>query len=125
MISSIYVLAWFKAFLLTQTLEVPLTTYLFRNDESVLWRRIGLLLCANLLSHPAVWFVYPALPMSPYLAQGLSEVWAVLSEMVFFVLCFRSVKPIRAFGVAALVNGFSYGIGLILYEIPVIRDLLL
>ena len=43
-------------------------------------RRVGLALLGNALSHPAVWFVFPALGLGWVATTALSETWAWLVE---------------------------------------------
>ncbi len=108
-----FVLLWFKAFLLTGLVEVPLAATLLRPAEPRLGRRIALVLFANVASHPAVWFIFPALglPYTPTLI--LAEAWAVLSEALFYRLVFEKADAVEVFGVSALANGASFGIGLL------------
>jgi hypothetical protein len=104
---------WFKAFLLTVLVETPLAAALLRPAEPRLPRRVALVLFANLASHPAVWFIFPALGL-PYLPMlVLAEAWAVLSEALFYRLVFEKTDAVEALGISALANGASFGIGLL------------
>jgi len=55
---------WFRAFLVTILVETPIVVALFREAEPRLGRRLAFALFANLATHPAVWFVFPALGLS-------------------------------------------------------------
>ena len=109
-----FVTLWFKAFLVTVLVETPLAVTLLRRAEPRLWRRIALVLFANVASHPAVWFIFPelGLPFIPMLV--LAEAWAVLSEALLYRLVFEKTDAVEAFGISALANGASFGIGLLL-----------
>lgn len=110
-----FVTLWLKAFLLTVLVETPLAAALLRRAEPRLGRRVALVIFANVASHPAVWFIFPALgmPYTPMLV--LAEAWAVLSEAVFYRLVFEKTDAVEAFGISALANGASFGIGLLVH----------
>jgi hypothetical protein len=110
----LYVVAWLRAFLLTVTVELLVASPLLRREEPSWWRRAGLIVFAQVASHPAVWFIFPELRLGSGKTLFLSEGWAMLSETLFYALVFRGMEPRRAFGVAALANGASYGLGLLL-----------
>jgi hypothetical protein len=107
------VVAWLKAFLLTVVVETPIAAALFRPAEPRLFRRIALTLFANLASHPAVWFIFPALGLPYFPALVLAEVWAVVVEALFYRLVFEKSDAVEALGISALANGASFGIGLL------------
>lgn len=115
----IYVAAWFKAFLITVAVELLVAWPLLRREEPSGGRRAGLIVFAQLASHPAVWFIFPELRIQWASVILLAETWAVLSETAFYALAFRELSPRRAFGVAALANGASYGLGLLLRQLGV------
>ena len=105
---------WFKAFLLTVIVETPLAATLLRPAEPRLARRIALVLFANVASHPAVWFIFPALGL-PYIPTlVLAEAWTVPSEALFYRLVFEKTTAVEASGISALANGASLGIGLLI-----------
>ena len=109
-----YVAAWAKAFALTVAIELPIATWLLARAEPDLRRRLGLVFFANLASHPAVWFVFPALfPSYPAMIVA-AESWALLSEAVFFALAFPAAPWRRALGASAVANAASFSAGLIL-----------
>lgn len=110
----LYVVAWMRAFALTIAAEMLVAGPLLRREEPGTPRRLGLIAFAQLASHPAVWFIFPELRLAPETTLVLSEGWAVLSETLFYALVFRGMPGQRAFGVAALANGASYGLGLLL-----------
>ena len=106
---------WAKAFLVTFALEAPIAGYLFRAEEPSVARRLTLVLFANLVTHPAVWFLFPLLPIDPYVALASSEAWAVVLEAWFYAVVFRA-PIVRAGGISALCNGSSFAAGLVLHS---------
>lgn len=56
--------AWLSGFLFTQVVEVPINTFALRRDgpPRVWWRRAALAFGASAITHPFVWFLFPALP---------------------------------------------------------------
>lgn len=109
-----YVVAWLKAFGLTVLVELAVAWPLLKRHEPVAWRAAGLIVFAQVASHPAVWFIFPELGLSFQTMVVAAESWAVLSEMLFYLLVFRGTTPREAFGVAALANGASYGLGILI-----------
>lgn len=112
-----YVVAWSKAFALTVLVELLVAWPLLRDEEPDRGRRLGLVIFAQIMSHPAVWFIFPELRLSWSATVVCAESWAVLSETLFYTLVFRGLQPRRAFGVSALANGASYGLGLLLQSL--------
>ena len=49
---------WFRAFVLTLAVELPIAGVLLRRYEPSRTRLLLLILFANLASHPAVWFIF-------------------------------------------------------------------
>jgi hypothetical protein len=102
---------WLLAFGLTLVVECPIVAG-FSRGRAPLGRRLLLAAFASLATHPAVWFIFPELPLEPRLALGLSEVWAAGTEAVFYGLV---LLPWRRAVVAAVVaNAASFGLGLVL-----------
>jgi hypothetical protein len=113
MVDRAYLLAWLRAFLFTCAVEIPLAAALFRRAEPRLARRLGFAFFANLASHPAVWFIFPALGLRYGTTILLAETWAFAVEACFFFLAFDEADRAHAAGVSALANGASYGLGLL------------
>ena len=110
-----YVARWFTAFLFTVAVEVPIATTFLRGKEPFpVWRRFVLALAAQCASHPAVWVVYPELPIPYWTMIVIAETWAFGSETVLYAALGRGVSWRRAAGVSLVANGLSYGIGLLL-----------
>ena len=106
---------WFKAFLLTVLVEVPIAAALLRPAEPRLARRMALVLFANVASHPAVWFIFPELRLPHLPALVLAETWALLSEAVFYRLVFEKTDAVEALGISAVANGASFATGLLVH----------
>ncbi len=106
--------AWWRAFLLTALIEVPLVLALTRASPVPARRRLALALFAQLTTHPLVWFVFPELPgLARAQTLALSELWAWLGEALFYATALAPLRPARAVGVAGLANGASFGLGLL------------
>lgn len=130
-----YTYAWAKAFGLTLFVELIAAFLLIRwvlwrspflgadTEESLSsssnWTRIdmarmlALIGFANVASHPAVWFIIPSLHISYPTMVLIAESWAVLSETAFYALTIPRIGMARAFGVALVANGLSFGLGLL------------
>jgi len=103
---------WFPAFLLTLAVEIPIAAYLLRRAEPDLPRRLLLVCFANLLTHPAVWFVFTQLFLIGTLEYTVAaEAWAVAIEALFYIVTIRGLGPRRALGVAFVANLASFAAG--------------
>lgn len=106
--------AWFRAFLLTLVVEVPIVALLLRRWEPSRPRLLALVFFANLASHPAVWFVFTQLLVigTPgYLA--VAEAWAIGCEALFYWAAFRGLPVRRATVVSLAANAASFAVGLL------------
>ena len=116
---------WVRAFALTLAIEEGVVLALTKrdgsaaggtsqapNDADALPKRAGLIAFANLATHPAVWFIFPIAIASDTARIVASETWAVVLEALFYMLTMR-MSVARAFGVSAIANGASFGIGVI------------
>jgi hypothetical protein len=103
---------WFRAFLLTLAVEVPVAaTFLVRWEPSRS-RLVVLVVFANLASHPAVWFVFTQLlllgtPTYVLVAEG----WAIACEAVFYLAVFRGLPWRWAIGISVAANVASFLVG--------------
>jgi hypothetical protein len=107
-------LLWLRAFVLTVAVEGAVAVPMLREVEPRLWRRAAVVLFANLASHPAVWFVFPALGAPYTVTTWLSEAWAFAVEAAIFVLVFPDAARTRLVGVSLIANGTSWGAGLLM-----------
>ncbi len=110
-------LAWLFAFLVTAAVETPIVLYLTGDRGMGAGRRAGLIVFAQLATHPLVWFVFPRIAgLTGYSAMALSELWAWLAEAVFYGLVFPGIGASRAIGISALANAASILAGVALHR---------
>ncbi|MGC4087236.1 MAG: hypothetical protein QM756_04890 [Polyangiaceae bacterium] len=106
-------LLWARAFAITLTLEALIAIPLLRRQAS--WSRVATaVVFAQVLTHPAVWFIFPLFEWPRALYLLVAEGWALLGEVAFYRLVFPSLGYGRALAVSALANGASYAAGLLL-----------
>jgi hypothetical protein len=103
---------WFAAFVLTLAIEIPIGAWFLRRAEPGLRRRVGLVVFANLVTHPAIWYVFSQLFLIGTIEYALAaETWAVAAEAVFYAVTIRGLNPRRAIVVALVANGASFAVG--------------
>ncbi len=103
---------WLAAFLLTLAIEVPIGLVLLRRAEPDLRRLFFLVIFANLVTHPAVWFIFTQLFLIGTPQYTLAaETWAVVVEAIFYFVTIRGLAPTRAITVAVVANAASFLIG--------------
>ena len=106
-----WALDYLWVFLKTCALESPFYFLIFRRQGYSY--ALGALFVANLLTHPAVYFVFPWL-FNSYLTMALAaEVFAPLVEAVFVALAVRGsgARPVFAVIWVILANLFSWQMG--------------
>jgi hypothetical protein len=99
-----YFLAWLRAFLFTQRVEVPI--------DSV-GLRVGLPVAfgASAITHPILWFViFPYVQLPYFWRIALGEGFAFLVEAVYFAFLLRRR---RALLWSAVANAASFGTGML------------
>lgn len=107
--------AWLRAFLLTVAVECPLVVLLTAEARLPWPKRVTLVIAAQLMTHPLVWYVFPAMPGLPrFSALVISEIFAWLAEAAFYALVEATPTKLGAIGVSALANGASLGLGFLL-----------
>jgi hypothetical protein len=107
--------AWLAAFAITLAIEAPIVLALTRACEASAARRFALIVFAQLVTHPLVWFVFPYIAgLRGSTALALSELWAWLAEAAFYAVTLRDLRPVRALGISALANGASVLASLVL-----------
>jgi hypothetical protein len=109
--------AWLRAFLATLILETPVVVWLTRDSPMPTWRRTAIALFANLATHPIVWFVIPPTGLTGMFGLVVAETWAVVIEWWVYFVAFPKMTLGRALGISALANGFSFGVGLVLFQL--------
>jgi hypothetical protein len=105
---------WLGAFALTLLAEIPIATPLLATLERSVGRRIAIVVVANLATHPLVWFLFPGLALGWPLRFALSELWAVLAEIVIYKVVWPSLRLRRAAVVSLAANAASVAVGLAL-----------
>jgi hypothetical protein len=113
--------AWLLAFGLTAAIETSLLARLGRRAEPRLARRVGTALLGNAVSHPVVWFAFPALGLAWGETTALSEAWAWLLEATLYRLALHTASWRVALGLSFAANMASFGLGLALWALHVIR----
>ena len=112
-------LGWVRAFIFTQIIEVPLHTaalglrpLLRRAEAWALWQRLVVAFLCSLVTHPAVWFVFPRLvdAYSQYVWMVvLAESFAVVVEAG--ILWRFGLRVHAALGASFLINMTSMSLG--------------
>ena len=108
-----HVRAWLVAFVLTVALESPIVVLFYRDLEPRRARLFALIFFANLATHPAVWFVFPRLPLAYAQYTTLAEVWAFGLEIIFYALVFsgswrRAVAASVCANATSMLFGFAW-----------------
>lgn len=102
---------WLLAFALTQLIEAPLYTLALRRRGGRSWAAaMGIAFGASALTHPFVWFAFPAAIDPLVLRIAVSEVFALVVETLWLA-AFRLPRP---WAWALAVNGASFGVGVLL-----------
>ncbi len=109
-------LAWLAAFAVTQIVEMPI--YAFALRERGWAQRLALAFGASAVTHPFVWFLFPAL-IEPYWTMVVcAEAFAVGVEALW--LWAFGLTGWRAILWALVANGTSVGVGFALYALGVL-----
>jgi len=106
--------AWARAFALTCALELPIVLLATRASTTPVARRAPIVLMAQLLTHPLVWFVFPRWTAHPEAAFALSELSAWWLEALLYTLTLARVSPWLALGVSGVANAVTLGLGLLM-----------
>ena len=101
---------WLLAFALTQLIEAPIYTWALRRAERPWLSAILIALGASAITHPFVWFAFPALIDHDVIRLVVSELFAYGVEFGWLAL----FRVPRAWLWAAAANGASFGFGLVL-----------
>ncbi len=120
-VSEITLHGWLVAFALTLVVEVPAVAWLARRLDPRVSRRAALALLGNAVTHPAVWFVFPALRLGWLETTLLSETWAWLGEGVLYRAGLARARWRPALAVSLAANLLSFGLGLALWAVGVLR----
>jgi len=103
---------WFAAFMVTILVEIPVATFLLRDSGTDPRRLVVLVVLANLVTHPALWYVIPQLlPVGSVRYTVAGEAWAVGAEALFYWAAIKGLRARRAIGVALVANLASFIVG--------------
>ena len=111
----ILVAAWARAFALALVVEGLVAAPLLGRGHS-LARRAGAVVLGQLVTHPLVWFVFSALPLSRGWYLAIAEGWAVAGEAMLYSLVFPNLSLPRVVAVSALANAASFAAGAAMRE---------
>jgi hypothetical protein len=107
---------WFRAFLLTVAIEGPLVLALTGHGGRSWRRRAPIVVAAQLMTHPLVWYVFPFLPgLSRSTTFVTSELFAWAAEAALYAVAEVAPTALRAVAVSALANGASLAIGYVFF----------
>jgi len=108
-----YVALWFRSFLFTQAVEIPIYVA-FGWGRVPLWRAALAGAACSCLTHPLLWFVWPRVIAGNYRAFVVSGELgvAVIESLVFFVLA-MPVRFFRAVSASFIANAASFGVGML------------
>ena len=103
--------SWLAALLLTLAVELPLYWQGLRRRVSGR-RALGTGAACSLLTHPLLWFVWPAVAGGSYVTYVVTGELLVVALEGCVVLALARPTGLRgAFGVALLANAASFGVG--------------
>jgi hypothetical protein len=102
---------WFIGFALTLALEAPWILVGLRSFETRRARRVLALLFANLATHPLVWYLFPALPLTRRHSLLGSELWAFAAEWLFYSSYIERLSFRRSALLSFAANGTSFLLG--------------
>ena len=100
---------WFPAFVLTLAVELPIAVVILRPSRLGAGRLMGIVVIANLATHPVVWFVLPQLldvGTTTYVVAA--EAWAVAVETACYALAVPGIGFRRAASAAVVANAASW-----------------
>jgi len=107
-----WIVDWLRAFGLTVLIELAVTMPLLRRVEPRAGRRFAVVVMANLMTHPLVWFLFPGLSVPNLTRTVISEVWAVVGETFAYAVIWPGLRVHRAALVSLAANGASFAVGL-------------
>lgn len=103
-----YVALWARAFVFTVLVELAVAPPLLKRSRTSFRRRAAAVVVANLASHPAVWFVFPAFGLAHLPTIVLSEAWAVGLEFLIYLLVLPGLRRSDALAASAIANAASF-----------------
>jgi hypothetical protein len=116
---SAYTQAWLAAFTCTVVVELIVATPALAPSGAHWARRSGIVVLANLASHPLVWLLFAEAAPLGQARIVAAELFALLVEGAAYLLVWPAIGARRAFGASALANGASFGASLLLRALGV------
>jgi hypothetical protein len=114
-----YATLWLTAFAITLVVELVVAVPLLAPSGAGAARRAGVVVIANLATHPIVWFGFPQWGLPETVRLVASEFFAVALETAAYLLVWPALGATRAFGTSAVANGASLAVGLVLRALGV------
>ena len=109
---------WFAAFVVTLAVELPVAGYLLRRAGLDLLRLGLLIVFANLVTHPIVWFVIPQFVLVDTTTYTVAaETWAIAAEALFYWVAIQGLSARWALTVAIVANAASFLAGRLISQL--------
>ena len=107
-------MTWSVAFLLTQLIEISAGVLVWRDKLTSFGRKILIIFSASLITHPFVWFVFPAVceryALSYEIYLIIAESFAYFGEAIYYYTL-RVKRPVL---LSFFTNSCSFLTGLLL-----------
>jgi len=110
---------WLVAFLSTVCVELFVAVPLLAATGAPPARRAGVVVLANLATHPLVWFLFPEWVRLGSGRLVAAELFALSVEGAAYLLVWPRLRFPRAFATSALANGASLAVGISLRALGV------
>lgn len=108
-----YVHAWFRAYLSTLLIEIPVVSGWLWPDMG--WSSIFWGFAASTITHPVLWFVWPQWgPRWLWVGSAEITIWLVEGALYAWALRGKTGAWRRGIGLSGLANGSSLLAGLLL-----------
>jgi hypothetical protein len=113
------VVSFIPALVLTIVSELVIAAFYFYFTKLKINLWIAIVIVANILSLPIVWFLFPLMPLDSVVVIALAETYAVLFEAVFlyFTGSHRGLSIRHAGILSLLMNAGSFLLGSIIFYI--------
>ena len=102
-----WIVDWLRAFGWTLVTELLVANALLRAVETRGVRRSMAIVFANLATHPAVWFIFPGATLGMNARIALSELFAVVVEVLIYRVVWPELSWRRALLTSVCANAAS------------------
>ena len=106
-----YIARWAAAFALTVAVELPCAVWLLSASNASTARRAGVVVAAQFVTHPIVWFVIPFFHLARWPFLAVAEGWAWGAETAVYGLAFPGLSPRQAAVASLVANAASVAVG--------------